>query len=90
MAMAKSICVVSAICVSALLFVPRVAHAAEIKVLSDGPLEAALVKIADIFRQDTGREIKFVFGLSPVIHKRVIEGEMADVIIIQPISKLVN
>jgi molybdate transport system substrate-binding protein len=84
MAMAKCICVVSAICASALLLVPRVAHAAEIKVLSDGPLEAALVKIADIFRQDTGHEIKLVFGLSPVIHKRVIEGEIADVIIIQP------
>jgi molybdate transport system substrate-binding protein len=82
--MAKYICVVSAICVSALLFVSRVAHAAEIMVLSDGPLEAALVRIADIFRQDTGHEIKFVFGLSPVIYKMVTEGGKADVIIIQP------
>jgi molybdate transport system substrate-binding protein len=66
------------------LFVSSVAHAADIKVLSDGPLEAALVRIADVFRQETGHEIKFVFGLSPVIYKRITEGEVADVVIIQP------
>ena len=67
-----------------LIFSSVVANAAEVKVLSDSPLEPALVRIAEAFRRDNGHEVKFVFGLSPVIHKRVTDGETADVIIIQP------
>jgi molybdate transport system substrate-binding protein len=51
-----------------------------------------LVRIAEDFHRDTGHEIKFVFGLSPVIHKMAIEGESADLIIIQPdfVDELIN
>jgi len=67
-----------------LIFSSPVANAAEVKVLSDSPLEPALVGITEAFRRESGHEVKFVFGLSPVIHKRVTDGETADVIIIQP------
>jgi molybdate transport system substrate-binding protein len=66
------------------LVVTATATAAEVKVLSDSPLAPALEPIAEAFRRDSGHEVKLVFGLSPVIHKRVIDGETADVIIIQP------
>jgi molybdate transport system substrate-binding protein len=69
---------------SFLIFSSAVAVAAEVKVLSDGPLEPALVGIAETFRRASGHDVKFVFGLSPVIHKRITDGEAADVVIIQP------
>lgn len=64
--------------------VTRVAHPVEIKVLSDGPLKPALVKIAEAFRRESGHEVKVVFGQSSVIHKKIVDGETGDVIIIQP------
>jgi molybdate transport system substrate-binding protein len=68
------------------------AHAADIKVLSDSPLASALRRIAPAFHHDSGHEVQFEFGLSPVIHKRVSDGEAGDVVIIQPtfINDLVN
>jgi molybdate transport system substrate-binding protein len=59
-------------------------HAAEITVLSDSPLAPALRPIADAFGSELGHQVKFVFGLSPMIHKKVTEGEPGDVLIIQP------
>jgi molybdate transport system substrate-binding protein len=56
----------------------------KIKIFGDGPLEPALVKIAEVFRRDSGHEAQFVFGPSPVIHKKVIDGEWGDAIVIQP------
>ena len=56
----------------------------KIKVLSDGPLQPALVPIAEAFRRDSGHQVEFVFGTSPVVHKKVADGETADVLIIQP------
>lgn len=56
----------------------------KIKVLSDGPLQPALVPVAEAFRRDSGNEVEFVFGTSPVVHKKVADGETADVLIIQP------
>jgi molybdate transport system substrate-binding protein len=61
------------------------AHAQEkIKVLSDGPLRPALVPIGEAFRRDSGHQVEFVFGPSPELHKKVADGEAADVLIIQP------
>ena len=60
-------------------------HAQEkIKVLSDGPLRPALIEIGEAFRRETGNQVEFVFGTSPVVHKKVADGEIADVLIIQP------
>ena len=60
------------------------ANAVEVKVLSDGPLEPALTKLAELFRTESGHTLTFVYGLSPVIHKKVLDGEVADVVIVQP------
>ena len=73
-----------AVCLAAFIAVPGGAHAAEITVLSDGPLAPALRPIADAFGSERSRQVKFVFGLSPVIHKKVTDGEPGDLLIIQP------
>src|SRR6266849_2570571 len=64
----------------------------KVKVISDGPLRPALEQIAEAFHRQTGNQVEFVFGTSPVIHKKVADGETADVLIIQPnfISELVK
>jgi molybdate transport system substrate-binding protein len=82
--MAKYGHVLIAVGIAVLIGVPRIAHPAEVKVLSDGPLESALLQTADGFHRESGHTVKFGFGLSPIIHKRVIDGESADVVIIQP------
>jgi len=82
--MAKHIHILIGIGIAALVGLPGIAHSAEVKVLSDAPLEPALTRIGESFHGESGNTVKFEFGLSPVIHKRVIDGESADVVIIQP------
>jgi molybdate transport system substrate-binding protein len=83
--MNRLICVLTAICAFGIMTVLSSAHAREkIKVLSDGPLRPALVPIAEAFGRESGYEIEYVFDTSPVIHKRIADGETADVLIIQP------
>jgi molybdate transport system substrate-binding protein len=60
------------------------AQAATIKVLCDGPLAPALPAVGETFRKKTGHQIEFAFAPSPVIHKRIMDGETADVVIVQP------
>ena len=60
------------------------AHAASIKVLCDGPLQPVLPAVAEAFRQKTGHQVEFVFAPSPVIRKKIADGETADLVIIQP------
>ena len=52
--------------------------------MSDGPLQPALTNIGKAFHRESGRYVEFVFGTSPVIHKKAVSGESADVLIIQP------
>lgn len=59
-------------------------HAADIKVLSDSPLQPALTKVADLFRQETHNRVNLVFDPSPAVRKRIEDGEAADVVIVQP------
>jgi len=72
-----------AICL-AILSTTRPADAADIKVFCDSPLEPALMRMIETFHRDSGHAVKFVFGLSPVIHKRVTDGETGDLVIVQP------
>ncbi len=82
--MAKSFFrLLSTICL-AILSTMRITDAAEIKVFCDGPLEPALIRVIERFHSDSGHTVKFVFGLSPVLHKRVINGETGDLVIVQP------
>jgi molybdate transport system substrate-binding protein len=60
------------------------AHAADIKVLSDSPLQPALTKVAELFRQKTRNQVNLVFDPSPAVKKRIEDGEAADVVIVQP------
>lgn len=43
-----------------------------------------LIEIGEAFRRARGSQVAFAFGPSPVIHKKVADGETADVLIIQP------
>ena len=60
------------------------AQAATIKVLCDGPLAPALPAVGEAFKKKTGHQVEFAFAPSPVIHKRITDGESADVVIVQP------
>jgi molybdate transport system substrate-binding protein len=60
------------------------AQAVEIKVLSDSPLEPALTKVVDLYRQQTHNKVGLVFDPSPAVKKRIENGEAADVVIVQP------
>ncbi len=60
------------------------AQAATIKVLCDGPLAPVLPAVAEAFQKSTGHQVELMFAPSPVIHKRIIDGESADVVIVQP------
>jgi molybdate transport system substrate-binding protein len=55
-----------------------------LKVLADTPLRPALIEIAEAFRRDGGQQVDFVFGASPIVLKRVADGETADILIVQP------
>ena len=59
-------------------------QAAEIKVMSDSPLQPALTKVVDLYRQQTHNQVRLVFDPSPAVKKRIENGEAADVIIVQP------
>ncbi len=59
-------------------------HAAGIKVMSDSPLQPALTRVADLFRQETHNQVTLEFDPSPVVKKRIEDGESADVVIVQP------
>jgi molybdate transport system substrate-binding protein len=51
-----------------------------------------LPQIAEAFHRQSNHTVQYVFDLSPVIHKKVVDGEVADVVIVQPnfIDELVN
>ena len=83
--MKRLFCALTAVCALGLMTFQSPARAQEkIKVLSDNPLRPALIEIGEAFRRDRGHQVEFVFGPSPVVHKRVVDGETADVLIIQP------
>lgn len=83
--MKRLFCVLTAVGVLGIVTLQSPAHAQErIKILSDGPLQPALVSIGEAFRRERGPQVEFVFGTSPVIYKKVLDGETADVLIIQP------
>ncbi len=77
--------VLTVVCTLGLITFQSPARAQEkIKVMSDGPLRPAFEQITEAFRRETGNQLEFVFGTSPVIHKKVAGGEAADVLVIQP------
>ena len=83
--MKKLLCALTAVCALGLMTFQSPARAqGKVKVMSDGPLRPAFEQIAGAFGRESGNHVEFVFGTSPVIHKKVADGETGDVLIIQP------
>jgi molybdate transport system substrate-binding protein len=59
-------------------------HAAAIKVMCDSPLEPALTKVADLFRQETHNQVTLACDAGPAIKKRIEDGAVADVVVVEP------
>ena len=59
-------------------------HAAAIKVMCDRPLEPALAKVADLFRQETNNQVTLACNAGPAVKKRIESGEVADVVVVEP------
>lgn len=69
----------------AMLAEPMPAHVqARLKVLADTPLRPALLEIAEAFSRSSGQHVDFVFESSPVLLRKLADGEAADVLILQP------
>jgi len=60
------------------------AHAAAIKVMCDSPVEPALTKVADLFRQQTNNQVTLECNAGPAVKKRIEDGEVADVVVVEP------
>jgi len=83
--MKKALCIVAFAGFVALLAAAMPAYSqANLKVLADTPLRAALIKIGEAFRRDSSQQVDFGFDPSPVILKKLADGEAADVLIAQP------
>jgi molybdate transport system substrate-binding protein len=76
--------IISTLLAGALCAFVTAARAAEIKVMSDSPLEPALAKVVDLYRQETHNQVSLVFDPSPAVKKRIEDGEAADIVIVQP------
>ena len=59
-------------------------YAAAIKVMCDSPLEPALTKVADLFRDETNNQVTLACNAGPVIKKRIEDSEVADVVVVEP------
>lgn len=59
-------------------------QAADIKVISDSPLEPALSRVVALYHEQTHNQVSLVFAPSPAVKKRIEDGEAADVVIVQP------
>lgn len=62
----------------------NLARAAELRVLSAGAVEPALVGLADAFRRDTGHQVELSFATAPALRSKVTAGESADILIAPP------
>ena len=74
----------STLVASALSILTATVQAAGIIVVSDSPLEPALTKVVDLYRQQTHNQVTVEFAPSPVVKKKIEGGEAADVVILQP------
>ena len=59
-------------------------HAAVIRIMCDSPVQPALTKVADLFRQETNNQVTLACAAGPDIKKRIETGEVADVVVVEP------
>jgi molybdate transport system substrate-binding protein len=69
---------------SALSLFAATGHASGIKIMCDSPVEPALSKVADLFRQETNNQVTLACNQGPAIKKRIEDGEVADIVVIEP------
>jgi len=74
------------IAVSALLSPAEMAHAADLKVLSSVALTSVLDELIPAFEKASGNKLNIGYGLAAELKKRILDGEMADVIIDTAVS----
>lgn len=53
----------------------------EIHVLSAGAIEPGLLDAVEVFREQSGRDVRITWATTPVIQRRIAGGEKADVVI---------
>jgi molybdate transport system substrate-binding protein len=58
------------------------ADAAEVKVLASVALTAVLDELAPVFEQSSGNRVELVYGLAADLRRRILEGEVGDVVIL--------
>lgn len=55
--------------------------AAEIQVLSAGALQPGLIAVVEVFRKQSGHDVKVTYATAPQLRERVGRGEVADIVI---------
>jgi molybdate transport system substrate-binding protein len=58
------------------------ANAAEVKVLSAVALTSVLDELAPVFEKSSGNKVELVYGTAGDLRKRILDGEIADVVIL--------
>jgi len=79
---AKSVFIIQNIVLASIF--AATAHAGDIKVICDSPLQPTLTRVANLFHEETHDQVKLTFDPSPIVKKRIGDGEAADVVIVQP------
>jgi molybdate transport system substrate-binding protein len=59
-------------------------HAAAIRVLCDSPVQPALTKVAALFGEKTHNQVTLSCDAGPAVKKRIEDGEVADVVVVEP------
>lgn len=52
--------------------------------MCDSPVEPALTKVADLFRQETSNRVTLACDAGPAIKERIEHGAVADVVVVEP------
>ena len=66
----------------ALMLSGATGHAAEVKVLTSVALKSVLDELSPMFEKKTGHKLVIEYGLAAELKKRILDGERADMIIL--------
>jgi molybdate transport system substrate-binding protein len=72
----------SIVAAAAFLFLPNIAHGAEIRLLASGAVKEAYLELLPNFEKASGHSVKAAWSNTTDIRKRVAEGEIADLVIL--------
>lgn len=77
-------CALSIVLASVLPLFTATGHTATIKVMCDSPVAPALTKVAELFRHETSNQVTLACNAGPIVKKRIEDGEIADVVVVEP------